>query len=40
MSARTSLTRNLGDAPPFIMLARPSALQQHAFDRLAIAIAP
>src|SRR6266436_6148195 len=38
-----TLTRNLvrfGDAPPVVMLARPTALQQHAFDRLAIAIAP
>ena len=38
-----TLTRNLvrfGDAPPVIMLARPTALQQHAFDKLAIAIAP
>ncbi len=37
-----TLTRNLvrfGDAPPVVMLARPTALQQHAFDRLAIAIA-
>jgi hypothetical protein len=38
-----TLTRNLvrfGDAPPVVMLARSTALQQHAFDRLAIAIAP
>ena len=38
-----TLTRNLvrfGDAPPVVMLARPTTLQQHAFDRLAIAIAP
>lgn len=38
-----TLTRNLvrfGDAPPVVMLARPTGLQQHAFDRLAIAIAP
>jgi hypothetical protein len=38
-----TLTRNivrLGDAPPFVMLARPTALQQIAFDKLAIAIAP
>lgn len=38
-----TLTRNLirfGDAPPLVMLARPTALQQHAFDKLAIAIAP
>ncbi len=38
-----TLTRNLvrfGDAPPVVMLARPTALQQRAFDRLAIAIAP
>lgn len=38
-----TLTRNFvrfGDAPPVVMLARPTALQQHAFDKLAIAIAP
>jgi len=38
-----SLTRNLvrfGDAPAVVMLARPTALQHHAFDRLAIGIAP
>lgn len=38
-----TLTRNLvrfGDAPPIVVLARPTALQQHAFDSLAIAIAP
>jgi DDE family transposase len=38
-----TLTRNLvrfGDAPPVVMLARPTALQQHAFDKLAVAIAP
>jgi Transposase DDE domain len=38
-----TLTRNLvrfGDAPPIVVLARPTVLQQHAFDRLAIAIAP
>ena len=38
-----TLTRNLvrfGDAPPVVVLARPTALQQYAFDRLAIAIAP
>ena len=37
-----TLTRNLvrfGDAPPVVVLARPTALQQHAFDKLAIAIA-
>jgi hypothetical protein len=37
-----TLTRNLvrfGDAPPVVVLARPTALQQNAFDRLAIAIA-
>lgn len=38
-----TLTRNLvrfGDAPAVVMLARPTALQQHAFDKLAIAIMP
>jgi len=38
-----TLTRNrvrFGDAPPVVMLARPTALQQHAFDKLAIAITP
>jgi Transposase DDE domain len=38
-----TLTRNivgLGDAPPVVMLARPTPLQQHAFDKLAITIAP
>jgi hypothetical protein len=38
-----SLTRNLvrfGDAPAVVILARPTALQQHVFDRLAISIAP
>jgi hypothetical protein len=38
-----TLTRNtvrLGDAPPIAMLARPTPLQQHAFDRLGISIAP
>jgi hypothetical protein len=38
-----SLTRNLvrlGDAPAVVMLARPTALQQHTFDKLAIGIAP
>jgi hypothetical protein len=38
-----TLTRNLvrfGDAPAVVMLARPTALQQHAFDKLAIAITP
>jgi Transposase DDE domain len=38
-----TLTRNLvrfGDAPPVVVLARPTVLQQHAFDKLAIAIAP
>jgi hypothetical protein len=38
-----TLTRNLvrfGDAPPVVVLARPTALQQHAFDKLAIAVAP
>jgi hypothetical protein len=43
MADLATLTRNLvrvGDAPPVVMLARPTALQQYAFDRLAIAIAP
>jgi len=38
-----TLTRNrvrFGDAPAVVMLARPTALQQHAFDKLAIAITP
>jgi len=38
-----TLTRNLvrfGDAPAVVILARPTALQQHAFDKLAIAITP
>lgn len=38
-----TLTRNLvrfGDAPPVVMLACPTALQQHTYDGLAIAIAP
>ena len=38
-----TLTRNivrLGDAPPIVMLARPTALQQYAFDKLSVAIAP
>jgi len=38
-----TLTRNLvrfGDAPAVVMLARPTALQRHAFDKLAIAITP
>jgi hypothetical protein len=38
-----TLTRNtlrFGDGPPDVMLAHPTALQQHAFDRFAIAIAP
>ena len=38
-----TLTRNLvrfADAPAVVMLARPTALQQHAFDKLAIAITP
>jgi hypothetical protein len=38
-----TLTRNivrLGDAPPIVMLARPTALQQYAFDKLGVAIAP
>jgi len=38
-----TLTRNLvrfGDAPPVVILARPTAIQQHAFEKLAIAIAP
>ena len=38
-----TLTRNvvrLGDAPPIVMLARPTPIQQYAFGKLAIAIAP
>jgi hypothetical protein len=38
-----TLTRNLirfGEAPPVIMLARPTTLQHHAFERLAVAIVP
>lgn len=38
-----TLTRNLvrfGDAPPVVTRAQPTPLQQHAFERLGIAIAP
>lgn len=38
-----TLTRNtvrLGDTPPIVLLARPTPLQQHAFDRLDLSIAP
>ena len=38
-----TLTRNIarfGDAPPIVILTRPTTLQAHAFDKLAIAIAP
>jgi hypothetical protein len=38
-----TLTRNLvrfGNAPAVVLLTRPTALQQHAFDKLAIAVTP
>ena len=38
-----TLTRNLvrfGDPPAVVILARPTVLQQRAFDKLAIAITP
>ena len=38
-----TLTRNLvrfGEAPPVVMLSRPTSLQEHAFQRLGIAIPP